>query len=184
MNLTPIQKSAVITAVQKAMKPESDEARRDANEMLFNVYETTGADRVRVRLGDTEVGTFSLTFEKEGFMVTDREAFDDFCLANGFAHEELFVKDAWKEQAVEELATHCPEAVEKRAVLDKGIDKLFKNVDGVFVVDGTNEVIPGIAPKPKQIKGTQMRGCKPEDVLPALKSLGVGVEQLLLGDAK
>lgn len=181
MNFNPIQKAAILTSLQKAIKPESDQARHDANEALRELYEQTGTDRVRVKLGDVEIGTFSLTFEKDSFEVTDRAAFDDFCLANGFGHEELFVKPEWKKQAAEELATHYPEGVETRVVLEKDMDKLFKNVDGVYVVDGTNEVIPGIRPKPKTIKNTQMRGCKPEDVIPALKGLGVGVEQLLLG---
>lgn len=46
MNLNPIQKSAVITAIQKALKPESDQARHDANEMLHDLYDQTGSDRV------------------------------------------------------------------------------------------------------------------------------------------
>lgn len=184
MNLNSIQKSAILLALQKAIKPEADQARNEANSALQELYEQTGADRVQVKLGEVEVGTFSLTFDDDGYCITDRETFDDFCITNGFAHEELVIKDGYKLQAAEELAVHCPEGVERRIVLDKGKDKLFKNIDGVFVVDGTNEVIPGIDPKPKAVKGAQMRGCKPEDVLPALKGLGVGVEQLLLGEAQ
>lgn len=181
MNLTPIQKSAVFTALQKAIKPESDQARHDANESLRHLYEETGTDRVRVSIGGTEVGTFSLAFEKDGFTVTDREAFDEFCLANGFAEERIYVKPAWKPKAAELMAESCPEGVERRVELKKDYEKLFRHVDGVYVVEGTNEVVPGISPKPKAIKATQMRGCKPEDVIPALRGLGVGVEQLLLG---
>lgn len=182
MELSAVQKSAVLTAIEKALKAESDKARHNANEELKNLYDVVGTDRMRVKIGDTEIGTFSLVFEKESFVVTEREAFDDFCITNGFADETLKIRPEYMQMAAEELATHYPEGVEKQVTLKKGYDKFFTQVDGVMVVDGTNEIVPGIAPKPKAIKHTQFRGIKPQETLQALKSAGMGLDQFLLGD--
>lgn len=184
MELNPMQRTAVITAMQKALKKEGDASRKEADDAILRLFDETGTDRVRVSLGDAEVGTFSLTFDKDGYEVTDKEAFDDFCIANGLAHESVSIKPEWMSKAAEELAVHYPDGVVASVVLDSDAPKLFKRIDdSTFVIDGTNEVIPGIKPTPKTVKGTQLRGCKPEDVIPAMKGLGVGVEQLLLGDA-
>jgi hypothetical protein len=44
--------------------------------------------------------------------------------------------------------------------------------------------VPGVAFRPRSVKGTQVRGCKPQDVEPLLKSLPGGVGGLLMGGAE
>lgn len=185
MNLTPKQKTAVITAIQKALKPQADKAREEANEELVKLYESEGADRQHIFIDGVEVGQLVIAFSSNKFEITDKDAFEEFCLANGFASLRKSIKPEWMTQAIEELETHYPEGVEVSVDVDKDASKYFKRIDDeTFVIDGTNEIIPGIKPIAKKIKTTQLRGCKPDDVFPALKSLGVGVEQLLLGGAE
>lgn len=185
MELNPMQRAAVITAMGKALKKEGDKARHEADDALMELYEATGTDRVRVKLGEADVGTFTIAFEGDSYEVLDRDALEDFCLANGLAEETRSIRPEWMGKAVEEMATHYPEAIETRVEINKDLQVFLKRVDdATYVIEGTTETVPGIRPRPRAIKGTQLRGCKPEDVIPSLKGLGVGVEQLLLGGAE
>lgn len=179
-SLTAIQRAAVLTGLAKAVSSSLDEQRAAADEALASLYDTVGADRVKVTVGDVEVGTFSVSYSKEGWEVTDQDALEDFALAQGFAHEERSIRPEYMSRAIELLADEDPAGVQTETVMDKGWEKLLTNVGGVACFLDTAEPVPGVEFVPAGPKGTTMRGCEPEKVLPAVRALG-GMDELLLG---
>lgn len=182
MNLSPIQTTAVIRSFEKALKSQAADARQDAEEDLRELYELTGADHLQVNIGGVDVGTFAINFDNTKYEVTDKEAFDDFLLANGLGDEKKTINPSWMFKAIQLMEEHYPQGIDRTVEIHKDTPKLFKRIDNeTLVIEGTDEIVPGIKPKSKTIKNMVLRGCEPDDVIPAIKGLGVGMEQLLLG---
>lgn len=179
--LTSAQRVAVLTALSKAVRASLEEARIEADQEAYALYEGFGSDRIKIEMGGVEVGTLSLTFSKDAYEVVDREAFEDFCLANGLGRLEKSIRPEYMPAVLASLSHSIPEALTESFVLDKGADKLMRRVGEAFVIEGTDEVVPGISPKPITVTGTRVTGCKPDVVLPTLSALPGGVESLLLG---
>lgn len=181
MGLSRIQEAAVLTAIKKAVSARLEEVRAEADDDLLGLYEQTGADRIKVTVGDTEIGTFSLSFAKDGYEVVDQRAFEGFCLANGLADEVRSIKPEYTVAACDVLERELPEAVQTTVRTRKDIDRLLVRVGDAYVVEGTSETVPGIIPKHKAVKGTTLRGCDPKTAIPALTT--AEMQGLLLGDA-
>lgn len=181
LQLNATQKTAVLTAIQKLVKAELDGCRADADADIKALYETTGADRMKVKVGDVEVGTLTLCFAKEAYEVTDSDAFRDFMLAQGLAGERKVIRQAYMPKAIALMEEHCPEGIEKSVALSEDASKFLKRAGAAFVLEGTTEVVPGIRPKPATVTGTRMTGCKPDVVMPALQALPGGVAGVLMG---
>lgn len=181
MELNAMQKAAAMAALEKGLKAQSKETRAEADDEIIRLYEDTGADRVKVKIGDVEIGTFTVCFSKDSYTVTDAEAFHDFCLCNGLAHVKKSIRPDRMHEAISRIEQEHPDAIESQVVVRDDLSKILKRVDDVLVIEGTNEVVPGITPVPKSVSETRMTGCKPENVLAALSALPGGVEKLLMG---
>lgn len=181
--LDPIQRAAVLTAMQKQVKSALDSAREEADGELCQMNEAMGVDKVTVKIGDAEVGTFSVKYSKEGWAFTDMEAFQEFALTYGFAHERRSIRPEYMELAIELVSRECPEAVATDVEVDKGWEKLIAEVGGVPCYLDSGEAVPGIAKVPRGLAGSMLRGCEPEKVMPALAGvLGpAGIAALLEG---
>lgn len=180
--LTPIQRLAVLSSVDKALKSQTKQARVESDEYLKDLYENTGSDRVKIKLGGQEVGALSLVFSKDEYVIKDEEAFNDFILANGFASERKSIDPTYLVEVIARIEDDLPEAVITGIDVSSDFSKMIKRVGDSFVIDGTNEVIPGIEPKPITIKNTRLAGCKPEDVIPIVRDLPGSIDAFLLGD--
>lgn len=88
VDLTAIQKLAVADALMKSLKPLTDtrggkdgapNLRTDADDKLREMYAESGVDRMRISIGDIEVGTLSMVFTKpvdeQVYQVEDAESF-------------------------------------------------------------------------------------------------------------
>lgn len=179
MNST--EKLAVLTAMDKAVKAGAKQARAEADEGLMSVYEDMGVEKVELRVAGEAVGTLQVTYAKEGYEVTDMGAFAPFAIANGMAAEKKAIRPECMAAAVSLLEEQMPEAIEATVEPVKDLDKMLDRAGDVVVAYGTSEAVPGVSWRPKRAKGTMVRGCEPEKVIPLIQSLPGGVEPLLLG---
>lgn len=174
-------KVAVLTAIEKLTKSKLKEARAEADKEMYDLYEGFGTDRAKILLAGNEVGTISLRFSSDAYQVTDRQAFEEFCLLNGLADERKSIRANYLPEVIRQVEQDMPAAIETEFALKKDSEKLFEPMGDAFVLAGTNEVIPGIEPAAKMPIGTTLRGCEPKKVLPALQTLPGAIDALLLG---
>lgn len=182
--LSPIQKTAVLTAMQKAVNDKLSEVRPEADEQIKALCENDGVDRINVKLGSEKLGTFSIVFNSDTYEITDRAALDEFLLANGFADSRAHIPVTNMHEAINVIKANAPELLEYETIRTDDWEKYLEREGDDFVVSGTDTLIPGIKPKAQTIKGTQLRGCQPKSLLAALKEMDTFVDALLFEDGK
>lgn len=182
MKLNDRQQLAVLTAIEKAAAEKKKEIRAKCDEDLFGLYEEDGIEKVAIKIGDTEVGKFILTFESDGYEITDREAFEDFALTYGLAEERKSIYASHMGVAVRLLEQEDPSGIETRVVVNKDWQDHLHHVGDAVTFMDSDMVVPGVRYVPKRPKGTQLRGCSFEAVAPPLRALG-GIDALLLEGA-
>lgn len=185
--MRPTEKLAALTAMEKALKDAIKAARAEANDFLMDSYEDIGVERMALKLDGEKVGEFVVTFNKEGFQVTDREAFEDFALDYGLATVKREIRPEMMESAIKALEdTFEPEilsqVVRETVVLHPDWEKAMENVGGVVQYMDSGMNVPGVAAVPKTVKGTMVRGCEPAKVFPIIAGLPEGFNGLLLGE--
>lgn len=179
--MKPTEQLAILTALKKAVDQRLKEVREVANEELLDAYDDLGAEKIALKVDGQKVGDFTITFTSEGYKVTDQDALNDFALDYGLAYFTPVIDPEQLEEAIMYLNEHRPEFVKTEIKLYQDWDKAVYYVDGECVYQDSGMVIPGIEYKPREIKTTMVRGCKPEDVLPITRRIG-GVDSLLLGE--
>lgn len=103
VDLTAIQKLAVADALMKSLKPLTDtrggkggapNLRTDADDKLREMYAESGVDRMRISIGDTEVGTLSMVFTKpvdeDVYQIVDTEKFAWWLIETDEGHDTLY----------------------------------------------------------------------------------------------
>ena len=171
---------AVLTALQKLVKQRLDAVRAEADAALVGDYDADGVTKKALKLGSAKVGEYLVVLSPASWAVSDPELFEDFALAYGFASARKSIKPERMHQALAILEREDESLLEVEVAVDPGWRKLITNTAGVPTLLDSGEVVPGIELVPESIKCTQVRGCKPEDVIPIMQQLG-GVEHLLLG---
>lgn len=188
--MTPNEKLAVLTALKKMVDEQLKEIRKAADTNLLYMYDNAGVEKMAIKFGDTKVGEVLITFKAEEYEVVDHELFDEFALLNGLAKEKYSIEPLMVNSVIEILESlvrtgdldqdYFERMVKREVVLNSDWDKYFKCVGDVVILDGTTETVPGVECIPRQLKGTMVRGCKPQEVIPVVQKLG-GFDQLLLG---
>lgn len=179
-------KLAVLTALEKAVSEEKKKVRAVCDEDLYAAHEDFGVEKYSLKVGETKVGEFILAFSKEGYEITDKQALDEFALDYGFAKVSKSIKPSMMSSVIKFLEQNLePEILEQTLEEKTSLDKDYENFITVkggtcFFLD-TQEIVPGIKPKPKAPKNTMVRGCAPEVVIPLLRELPGGLDALLLG---
>lgn len=182
-------KLAALTAMEKAVKEQIKQVRSDANAELMDAYDDLGVEKLALKLGGQKVGEFVVTFNAEGFEVTDQEAFGEFALDYGMAEVRRTIRPEMMESAIRALEgvfepDVLAEAVETTVVLHPDWEKGMTNVGGVVQYMDSGMNVPGVKVRPKTVKSTMVRGCKPAEVLPLVATeLPSGANGLLLGGA-
>lgn len=187
--MRPYERLAVLTALEKAVKDAIRGTRAECNDMALESYEDDGVEKRALKVNGQKVGEFIVTFNAEGFEVTDREAFNDFALDYGFATVRRTIAPDMMESAIRALeGVFDPDVMEQAVVetveLHPDWEKALENVGGVVQYMDSGLNVPGVRVKPKSVKGTMVRGCKPADVLPMAAQIEGGMDALLLGDGK
>lgn len=168
----PNEKLAVLTALQKQVKKELDRTRAEVERGLSDGFAESGADRARLMLDGTEVGTVSLKIDRTGWRVTDQEAFDAFLVDNGGARVVFKLKPQCEDEAVRLLRPLYPEMFDERIEPREEFTRTFRRVGDVIAVADTDVAVPGIEPAPPAVAGIMVRGCDPRDVAPIVSRVG------------
>ena len=158
------ERLALLNAMSKAVKPQLDEAKREAQEGLMDKFAEDGTDRRAIMVGGSKVGEVGMSFSKAAPAIRpghEREALE--------AAIEMGIID-WSKVS---------------SVLARDWQKRFSRVGDAVVDAQSAELIDWLEWEPQRPKGASVRGCAPEDVLPALAAkLGPGgIDALLLGEA-
>lgn len=180
MQLSINEQLAMLTALQKAVKEKLDEVRAEADASMLESYEDDGVVKKALKVGGMKVGDYIVVLTADDWAVTDEEALEDFALTYGFATSKLAIKPECMDAAVKLIESTDPFMLNETVTLSKDWKKLLTNTGGTATYLDSGEIVPGVAPLPPRVKCTQVRGCKPEDVVPQLQQLG-GIDQLLLG---
>ena len=180
------ERLAILTSFEKLVKTAKDEARAECDAEFEELYSEFGTEKIGLKVGDQKVGDFILTFNPEHFVVTDRRSFEEWCLDYGLATVSKKIRPGMMGQAISIIEGSVePECVrdyiEEEVVVEPEWESHLVNVAGKVVFQDSGMEVPGVAFVPRSVKGTQVRGCKPEQVVPILRSLPGGIETLLLG---
>lgn len=184
--LTPIEKLPMLTALEKVVKDEIKSVRRECDGILLEGYESMDVEKRALKVGGQKVGEFTVTFNKEGFEITDQKAFEEFALDYGMATTRRRIRPDMEQSAIRYLENSLDpevfaEAVEEEVVLDPDWEKGMEMVCGVVQYMDSGLNVPGVEFRPKTVKGTRVTGCKPADVLPLMQQLEGGVTGFLTG---
>ncbi len=185
--MKPTEQLAILTAIKKAVDERIKHVRTDVDDHLKDAYDDDGIEKIALKVGGIKVGEILVTYQAEGFAITDREAFNGFALDYGLGTIKRTIRPDMMETCIKALESVfepevLAEAVQDDVILSKDWEKSMTPCGGMVAFMDTGVVVPGMVHRPKAPKGTMVRGCKPDDVLPILRELPGGVEQLLLGD--
>ncbi len=177
---------AVLTALKKAVDASLQEARRDADESLWDAYEKDGVVKVALRIGDQKVGEMALTFAKDGYEVVDRKAFEAFALDYGLATVKRTIKPDMMESCIKALEgvfdpEVMSEAVQETVEVSGDWEKAMERAGDAVCYMDSGMIVPGVEYRPKKPKNTTVRECDPGVVLPVVAGMPGGIERLLLG---
>lgn len=179
--MKPTEQLAVLTALKKAVDDRIKDIREVCNEELLDDYEEDGVLKKALKVGGVKVGDFVVTMSKEGYVITDKEALNEFALDYGFASFYSEIDPEHMDDAISFVSSKHPDWVKLKIRLSDGWERGITYIDGECCYMDSGMIIPGIEYVPPKVKGTMVRGCKPEDVIPITRRLG-GVDQLLLED--
>lgn len=170
---------AVLTALQKMVKGRLDEVRREADDDLLDAYDEDGVTKRALKIGGVKVGDHIVVMTTGTWEIEDSAAFEEFALDYGIGTIERSIKPEYIPRVLEILVCELPEAIEETVKLDPKWQSCLTNTGGVATFMDSGLRVPGVTYVGQQVKNTQVRGCKPEDVAPIIASLG-GIDALLL----
>ncbi len=170
----------MLTALQKAVKAELDATRAEADASMLESYEDDGVVKKALKVGGVKVGDYIVVLTSDDWAVTDAEALQDFALTYGFASSKFSIKPECMAAAVKLIEATDPFMLAETVTLNKDWKSYVTNTGGTPTFLDSGEVVPGLEAMPPRVKCTQVRGCKPEDVVPLMQRLG-GIDRLLLG---
>lgn len=180
MQLTANESLAVLTALQKAVKERLDAVRAEADAAMLADYEADGVVRKALKVNGAKVGDYLVVMTADDWAVTDAGALEDFALTYGFARPVLSIRPECMAAAVKLVEGIDPFLLQEEVKLNADWKKLLTNTGGVATFLDSGEPVPGVEPLPPRVKCTQVRGCKPSDVVPQIRQLG-GLDRVLLG---
>ena len=172
---------AVITALEKYVKQEKASARLKADALIYDAYEAIGADRIPIEMDGEKVGEITITFTTPSPVITDMEAYEAWATENDLTQEHVEV--IADRLDIEKVRAMWPDAVRtsRAAAQPSAIEEQLTRAGEKVIYTPTGEIIPGVAYTERRPKHTVVRGCKPEDVLPAFYRRPLETLRLHLG---
>lgn len=189
-----LERFAVIQAFYQVLAEQVDakagnNARADAEAILWDAYDMSGGDRVRLEVCGENVGALSMMFAAEHAEVRDVSAYDAWLVASGNGeigfelNPEKIPEDelAALEDAHPEWFDAC---VSGGAATLKRLQKAPSLAPGGELHEAydpdSGEIVPGVVFAAGHPKGTRLSGFKPEKVFNALQSHGVSLQAAAL----
>ena len=180
------EKLAILTAAKKVLDDRIKEVRSEVDYEFGQQHDAYGVEKVGLKVAGEKVGELILTYHKDGFTITDQEAFNEFALTYGLATTKHSIRPEMVGAAIKVIEgavepDHVRDFVQEEVVVAADWENyMVRAGDSVLFLD-SGMVVPGVRYRPKVEKGTQVRGCKPEQVMPILQGLPGGINSLLLG---
>ena len=178
---------AVLTALKKAVDARLKEVRSEADEGMREAYLDDGVEKKALKVAGEKVGELIVTFASDGYEVADRKAFEAFALDYGLATVKRTIRPDMMESCRKALEgvfepDVLAEAVQEKVEVSAEWEKAMERVGDAVCYMDSGMVVPGVEYRPKLAKGTMVRDCKPDSVLPLVRAMPGGVDALLLGD--
>lgn len=178
------EKLAILTPLSKAVDRELKAVKQSEYERMRG----EGIERQSVTLAGQKVGTETMVAEKTTYTpeIEDPDEFWEFALDYGLASVKKEIDPECMDSAIKYLERNLPEDMQdvivKTVVLDEfWASRVECREDGCYLV-GSDVKVPGVKSEPKTKKGYVMvRGCKEEDVIPAIQGIPGGIAALLGG---
>lgn len=179
-----LEKLGILTAMEKAVKEKKEEIRKECDEALRLAYTEQDVEKIAIKIGGQKVGEHVVTFNKEKLTITNIDILKKFLLENGLADEVTALKYARSDEIVEYFAAHgSPDEYERFTeriiTIQDGWEKCLTNNAGILTFLDTGEIVPGVMCCVPSVRGTMVRGCAPDAVLPAIAQAGVDAMGLL-----
>lgn len=187
--MSNMEKLAILTAMQKAIKEQIDTTREAVDYEMLSAYMLDGTDRKTLRIGKTPVGTISVKKSKNNYWVGDRHAFNTYIKENEcgkWRYEVDVYQSEPLRQKLIEAGIEWEQYFKLEAEPNKDFTKRLTPSEDCMVDTETGEIVPGIHPKEDTTYGTIVRECKPEVVLPLVISMpdNAVINNLLIGEVQ
>lgn len=177
---------AVLTTLEKMVKDRKAEVRAECDAEFADLCSEFGTDKIALTLNGSKVGSYIMAFNPEGFTVVDREAFEEFALDYGLATIKRSIRPSMMGAAIKVIEgaidpEHVNDFIQEEVVVVGDWEEKLVNVAGRVLYQDSGLEVPGVVFRPRTMKCTQIKGCKPEDVVPIIKGMPGGINGLLLG---
>lgn len=167
---------AILTALEKAVKRQREDARAELDRELMRAHEEDGVSGLDLFVGDEKVGRLYTVKPSAGIYVGSE--FKAWAVENGHGRTTLTVDVGDAPQVVLDeinaLLDQFGMAYEYELAVEEGFKKTLE-VRGNSVVDQNGEVVPGTYVRENS---PRIRDCKPETVGAALAVLQARGEEL------
>lgn len=177
-----IERLAYLTALKKSLDEEIKRVREEADSEYEELYYEHGVKSRDVVVDGVKVGTFSLEMRGVDYVITDKDAFDDWMLCQGLADIRESVRPEYAKMAVDLLKEAVGGvAICEETVYAKDWKKRMEVVDGRACLAGTDHPVDGLAWVEDEPKGTKFALRDPGHVISALRKLPAGEVAGFLG---
>ena len=156
--LTEDERLALLSALDKVIKPQLDESKQQAKYHLMESFDKSGADRKAIIVDGTKVGDVGISYST--------------------------AKPAPKPGMMDEFLDYLESLGLTQRTPVKGWEKQFSHAGSAVIHAESGEIVDCMEWEPSRPKTAAVRGCKPEDVLDALSSKLAGTNPfaLLIGE--
>lgn len=181
-----VVQSVFKAAARQARTGDPDNVRGRAEAEFRKLMESSGVDKVKLRVNGEDVGTMQMTYTKatEGPEVTDPEAYEKWLGGRGEETEELHLEWLTPEQrhtVAQTMRRMNPASVVPASRMPDAMARTLQEGPGATVLTAEGEVVDGMTwvRHPKAPKALTVRGCELGDVaaalggMPASKVLGL-----------
>ena len=180
------EKLAVLTALKKSIETQIKKIRSAVDSEMREAFVEDSVEKKALKVGGQKVGEIIVTYASDGFEISDKSAFEEFALDYGLATVRKTIKPEMMESAIRALegvfdAEVLAETISENVVISNDWEKSMKRISGGVSYMDSGLVVPGVEYRPKLAKGTMVKDCKPETVIPILQTLPGGIDGLLLG---
>lgn len=143
--LTEDERLAVLVAMEKVIKPLVADAKGDARIRMMAAYDQCGADGIAIEVGGRKVGKVGITYTTERATITPGREADALSYLESIGLAEMTPRKDW--------------------------ERRFMGTDGGVIDRETGEVMDWASMSKKVPRGAAVYGCKPDDVIPAVRGL-------------
>ena len=173
-----MERLAVLIALRDALDAQlgrnNGGTRTEADELMWDIYTTSGFDRTPLKVCGEKVGTMTISMSKAKPTITSDKLFTDWCISVGLPVQWYLDEDKIPAEDMERLRDEHPEWFGCTADGKWARFERLKPGPGGCVLDPeTGEVVPGVMWHESQPVGTVVRGCKPSEVFDAMRRHGL-----------